>query len=226
MEKLDTSSLSQTLFVKIVNDGGGSIDEARFLIENSNAKGQFILDQKLKEGVYYITAYSSWMQNYDTDQVPVKKILIRNERRPQVQMELVLDRSVYFKGDTIKAVVHCFDELNRDVDNVKYVYSVEAGKRNKIAGGRARTSQELQDTLFLVVPEQLPENPNFNILGTYKGHALDTLYRLPVIRDIHVDFFPEGGKSINGLRSNLAFKAQTSQGDPIQIQGDIVDQAG
>ena len=205
MEWLDASSLSQTLFVKIVNDHGGTIDQARFLIDDSNAKGQFILDQKLEEGVYYITAYSSWMQNFDTDQLPVKQILIRKERRPELQMELVLDRSVYFKGDTIKAVVHCFDEQNRDVDNVKYVYNVEAGKMNKIAGGRARTSQGHQDTLKFIIPEQASGNPYFMISGTYKRQALDTLYRLPVIRDIHVDFFPEGGNYIRGMKSNHCF---------------------
>ncbi|MDX2432047.1 MAG: hypothetical protein QNK35_14010, partial [Bacteroides sp.] len=226
MAKLDTSSLSQTLFVKIVNESGGSIDKARFLIENSNAQGQFILDHKLNEGVYYISAYTSWMQNFDVDQVQLKKILIRKERRPELQMELVLDRSVYFAGDTIKAVVHCFDEQNRDVDNVKYLYSVEAGKKNKLAGGRARTSGEIQDTLLLFVPEQLPENPDFSILGTHKGQALDTLYRLPVIRDIHINFFPEGGKRINSLSSNMAFKAQSTQGDPIHIEGEIVDSEG
>ena len=226
MEKLDTSSLSQTLFVKIVNEKGGKIEQARYLIEHSNAKGQFILDQELEEGIYYLIAYSSWMQNYDLDQLRVKKILVRNERRPQLQMELVLDRSVYFAGDTIRAVVHCYDEQNRDVDNVKYQYSVEAGKKKNISSGRARTTETQQDTLKFVIPGQASEQASFSIKGTHRGQVIDTLYRLPVIRDIHIDFFPEGGNSIQGLESRVAFKAQTLQGDPIHIQGEIVDQEG
>ncbi|MFO7670296.1 MAG: hypothetical protein R6W31_11610 [Bacteroidales bacterium] len=226
MERLDTSSLSQTLFVKILNERGGSVDEARYLIEDSNARGQFILDQKIKEGVYYITAYTSWMQNFDTDQLPVKQILIRKERRPGLQMELVLDRSVYFSGDTVKAVVHCFDEQNRDVEDIKYLYSVEAGKRNKIAGGRASTSREHQDTLKFIIPVQASGSPLFTIQGTHKRQVFDTLFRIPVIGDIHVDFFPEGGNYINGLKSTIAFKAQTLQGDPIHIKGEIVDREG
>ena len=225
-EKLDTSSLSQTLFVKIVNEEGGKIDNGRYLIEHSNAKGQFILDQELEEGVYYITAYSSWMQNYDIDQLRVKKILVRNERRPQLQMELVLDRSVYYAGDTIRAVVHCYDEQNRDVENVRYTYSVEAGEKSKISSGRTKTTETQQDTLKFVIPEQASERPYFSIKGTHKGQVIDTLYSLPVIRDIHIDFFPEGGNTIEGLESKIAFKAQTLQGDPIQINGEIVDQKG
>lgn len=224
--RLDTSRLSQTLSVKLINEGGRSIDQALYLIENSNAKGQFILDQNLKEGLYYLTVYSSWMQNYGTDQTYIKKLLIRNDRRPQVQMELVLDRSVYYPGDTVRALVHCYDELNRDVDKVRYIYRVEAGNKKNLASGRSRTTEDFQDTLKFVIPDLLEESPNVSILGTYKGQAFDTTYKLPVISDIHVNFFPEGGRAIRGLKTNMAFKAQTFQGDPIFIQGEIMDGKG
>jgi len=224
--QLDTSSLSQTLIMKLVNDGGGTIEKASYLIENSDSKGQFILDQKLEEGLYYLTAYSSWMQNYDADQVIVKKILIRKEQRPELQMELVLDRNVYYAGDTVRAAVHCYDELNRDVENIKYSYRVEAGKKNRLASGRSRTSESIQDTLKFVIPAEFEESPYVSILGTHRGQTFDTLYRLPVIGGVHVDFFPEGGKSINGLQSTIAFKAQSTSGEPIFVEGEIVGQDG
>ena len=223
---LQKSELSQTLFVKLINEAGGTIDSGRFLIEQSGAKGQFILDHKLDEGIYYLAVYSSWMQNYDVDQVEIKKILIRKDRRPEVQMELVLDRSVYYPGDTVKALVHCYDELNRNVDKVRYAYRLEAGEKNSLASGRSSTTRDFQDTLKFVIPDQLTESPMFSIRGSHKGQVFDTLYKLPVISGIHVDFFPEGGNAIKGLKTNMAFKAQTLEGVPIFIQGEILDGDG
>ncbi len=60
----------------------------------------------------------------------------------------------------------------------------------------------------------------------FKGQNLDVTYALPVNHYIHVDFFPEGGQCINGLKSNMAFKAVTRDGKPVEIEGNIIDQNG
>jgi hypothetical protein len=39
----------------------------------------------------------------------------------------------------------------------------------------------------------------------------------------HIGFFPEGGKLIDGLISNVAFKAVDGNGDPVKVYGDIID---
>ena len=41
-----------------------------------------------------------------------------------------------------------------------------------------------------------------------------------------MSFFPEGGGCINGTDSRMAFKAVTSNGNPVNIRGEIVDQDG
>jgi hypothetical protein len=40
----------------------------------------------------------------------------------------------------------------------------------------------------------------------------------------HIDFFPEGGKLIDGLISNIAFKAVDGNGEPVKVYGDIMDE--
>ena len=42
-------------------------------------------------------------------------------------------------------------------------------------------------------------------------------------RQYHIDFFPEGGKLIDGLINNIAFKAVDGNGEPVNVYGDIVD---
>ncbi|MFH0757986.1 MAG: hypothetical protein V2B15_11925 [Bacteroidota bacterium] len=222
---LSGTERSRTLFVKLLNDQGDMMDGGRFIIENADATGQFVLSHKLKEGVYYLNAYSSWMQNYAPDQLYTKKILVRNERRKGPQMVVNFDRSSYYKGDTIKANIHCYDALNRDVENVFFTCNVLAGKET-VVRSRTRTSLQNNDTIKFILPDQFTGAAMIRITGNHKGEPLDTAYRIPAIHAVHVDFFPEGGNIINGLESRIAFKAQNLLGEPVHIAGHIIDRDG
>lgn len=224
-EKLTASDLSQTLFINLVDEKGNIVERGRFLIEDSDAHGQFTLDQRLKEGSYYLMAHSSWMKNFDPESVYRKKILIRKEQRKGFQMILSLDRSTYYPGDSITAFVSCFDEKNRDVAGINYSYRVFAGKKT-FARGRLKTSSMRSDSIRFALDGQYSGIPFMEISGSHKGQRLDTTFSIPAIRGIHVDFFPEGGNSILGLESRIAFKALTFEGDAIAIRGNVVNEEG
>ncbi len=223
--ELSRTERSKTLFVKLLDEQGGIIDSGNFFIDNADANGQFFLSHKLKEGVYYLNAYSSWMQNYAPDQLYLKKILVRNERRKGPQMVVNFDRSSYYKGDTIKASIHCYDALNRDMENVSFTYDVLAGNES-ITRKRTRTNLQGHDTIKFILPNQFTGAAMIRITGNHKGEPLDTAYRVPALHAVHVDFFPEGGNLINGLESKIAFKAQNLLGEPVHIAGRIIDQDG
>jgi len=222
---LSRTERSRTLFVKLLDEQGDIMDSGRFIIENADATGQFVLSHELKEGVYYLNVYSSWMQNYAPDHLYTKKILVRNERRKGPQMVVNFDRSSYYKGDTIKASIHCYDALNRDVENVSFTYNVLAGKES-VVKSRTRTSLQNNDTIKIILPDQYTGAAMVRITGNHKGEPLDTAYRIPAIHAVHVDFFPEGGNIIYGLESKIAFKAQNLLGEPVYIAGYIVDRDG
>lgn len=224
-EKLEPTELSKTLFVNLVDDQGNIIDSGRYFIEDSDAMGQFTLDHKLKEGIYFIIAHSSWMKNFDPEFVYRKKFMVRNEQRLGLQMILALDRSTYYPGDSITAFVSCYDEQNRDVADIKYSYRVFAGKET-YAKGRRQTSVTRNDSIKFSLGVSCPTIPFLEITGTHKGQRLDTSFRIPAIRGIHMDFFPEGGSSITGLESKIAFKAQTFDGEALSIRGELLDENG
>ena len=62
--------------------------------------------------------------------------------------------------------------------------------------------------------------------SVYASEVLDTLYSLPVISGLHLNFFPEGGEGLNGVPSNIAYMATDSRGDPVEIRGEVVDEDG
>jgi hypothetical protein len=217
------SDLSNTLFVKIVNGEGKIVDEGRFLISDSKAHGQFILDHALKEGIYYLTGHSSWMHNFSTDQLFSKRILVRKDRREGFQLVASYDRPAYFPGDTMIIRIQCYNESNRRVDDVKYSYRITSGDE-VLQRGRANTSLSWLVPLEFIIPGNLKGLPEIMLNANHKNQFLDTIYTLPVHYQVMVDFYPEGGHCINGLITKIAFKSQTPQGEPVDIQGVIVDQ--
>lgn len=224
-ENLEPTKLSKTLFVNLVNEQGEIVHKGRFFIEDSDAMGQFTLNHKLKEGVYYIMAHSSWMKNFDPEFVYKKKLLIKNEQSSGLQMILSLDRNTYYPGDSIIAFVSCFDEKNRDVADIKYSYRVFAGKET-FAKGRMQTSSTRNNRIQFILGDRYYGTPFIEISGSHKGERLDTTFSIPAIQGIHVDFFPEGGRRISGMESSIAFKAQTLGGDAIGIRGNVVNYEG
>ncbi|MDR2233258.1 MAG: hypothetical protein LBE56_09065 [Tannerella sp.] len=65
---LQTSRLSKTLYVELLNPGGETVDKRILKIENGQCHGEFILNQiPFYSGFYEIRAYTKYMLNFGDD---------------------------------------------------------------------------------------------------------------------------------------------------------------
>ena len=67
-------TLSNTLYVDILNESGDVLQSKMLLIQNGVAAGDFIIDEKSREATYRIRAYTKWMQNFHEDFLFEKEI--------------------------------------------------------------------------------------------------------------------------------------------------------
>jgi len=222
---LTESLLSKTFDILLVNNSGEIIKHDKYIIQESEVHGQFLIEYNLDEGIYYIVGYSSWMKNFSPDILFSKKIMILKEKQDGFSLIATLDKQEYFPGDTIQLSVNCYDDFKRNVDEVDFSYKFICGK-NVIQKGRGNTSVTWLDPIPLIIPTDLDTIPEIELISNYKHQILDTVYPLPVNHIIHMDFFPEGGYCINGMETNIAFKAVTGKGNPVEIKGQITDQDG
>lgn len=222
---LTPSNYSKTFFILLVNSSGHEVLKEKYLIMDSEVKGQFYLESRLEEGIYYFLGYSSWMENYDIGEICCKKIMVQKEKRVGLQIVIAYDKQQYFPGDTIQLLVHCYDDLNREIEDVSFSYRFVSGKK-VLQKGKGNTAISNHEYIPLMIPPELDTPPEFIISSGYKMERLDTSYSLPVSYFVDVGFFPEGGHCINGLEGNMAFKATTIHGKPVDIEGNIIDQQG
>lgn len=78
-----TSSISTTLFVELYDRNKKQISKKLFPLLNGEGSGSISLPASLKEDVYYIRAYTTWMANFSEDFQLVKPIAVYNPSSPE-----------------------------------------------------------------------------------------------------------------------------------------------
>ncbi|NQU35464.1 MAG: hypothetical protein HQ521_19735, partial [Bacteroidetes bacterium] len=224
-ENLKPSNKSDLFFLELLNESGEIVDNSKFLVSESASKAQIVLDQNLQDGYYYLLAYSSWMKNFAPEDLYRKKILVKNSQQNNPEFIPVLNKSSFFPGDTVQLSVRCIDNVNREANNVPYSYEIRSGNSVLHQGNELASNSDKTNIVF-TIPINETKSLNYRIEGKYQGETLITSQTINVINKVHIDFFPEGGHCINSQAINIAFKALTNTGEPIDIKGRIIDDKG
>jgi len=66
-EAHEPSSLSNTIYVELINGSGKLIRQVRLLADSGSAAGDIALSDSLASGNYLVRAYTNWMKNSDED---------------------------------------------------------------------------------------------------------------------------------------------------------------
>lgn len=97
------SSISTTLFVELYDRNKNQISKKIFPLLNGEGSGNILLPNTLKEDVYYIRAYTTWMANFNEDFQLVKPIVIYTPSSPQkitIDKNSIWTASVYPESGT------------------------------------------------------------------------------------------------------------------------------
>lgn len=164
--------------------------------------------------------------------------------RPQEKMYLQTDRTQYTAGETIwfKSYSTLFEQQTILSKLVYVVLSNAKGeviekKQYKLDKGMASGEMELKATIpsgdyflncyslwMLNFPDYIHSKKItiYNTANTPRAVVPATASS----NNIELKFFPEGGQMIEGLASNVAFKAVYASGLPANISGNIIDSKG
>jgi hypothetical protein len=131
-----------------------------------------------------------------------------------------LNKEIYKQGDTVKLQMNCYDNYNRLVSNLNYKYKIISG--NNTSKSKATT----KNTLVYTLDSTIKSVQKIEINSIINGFTIDTVFEINTNANMDISFFPEGGKCINGLNSQIAFKATYRNGLPADIIGKVVDEKG
>lgn len=227
--KHQLSAISGALYVDLINEGDSLTKQLKLPITTGMAVGSFILaDDIIHEGNYRIRAYTQWMRNAGPAYFYDRTFSVGNSIANTVFAKIDY---VYTKdGDKtkIKALLKYTDQNGKPFADKQVSYLLrKSWDIVSAGGGKTNANGELSINLPNKNPGALFEtylNTKINISSSETVAKSFPIKTASVQTD--VQFFPEGGNLVSGLKNRVAFKATAPNGLGANISGNIVDNSG
>lgn len=219
------SAWSGAVYVDLISETDSLVAALKLPLISGMAKGNIDLPSHLQAGNYRLRAYTQWMRNagpdYFFDQLLPVGTLSGGRARAQIAY------AYRPEDETMVTTITYTDRQGNPLGGRPVRYVVKTSSE-QIKVGNERTdergvvsftfrSRSLHDTVTIYVETTLTDD-----VGKQR-------HRFPVkstFTDFDVQFFPEGGSAVAGLRSRMAFKATGTDGLGVNVAGEIMDSKG
>lgn len=212
------TDLSGILYVELIDPYKKIIDKRLLKLKNGIAEASFTL-QNYKSGQYLIRAYTKWDLNFGQDFIFNQYIQIHALQKKADPIKAVTLTKIENETFKLSAQLNPFLIDNKFRGKLK-VYLTLDGKIDSLEVKKDKTGYYNFDYPLPENTKQATLQLNLDKLNTFsKTIALNK-------DDLDLQFFPEGGELVSGLKSVVGFKAIDYVGKGKEVSGTIVDENG
>jgi hypothetical protein len=219
------SAISGALNVELINDQDSVKQWIKLPVTSGITWGDFALSDTLKEGNYRIRAYTNWMRNAGEDYYFEKSIAIGNAATNTVFTKATYTYSKLNGAQKVDATINYTDLDNTPYAGKEVSYNIKTNNK-QILKDKGITDDKGNLAISFINATPNPASSGFittNIKVADKQTVTKTISFKAVSGQVDVQFFPEGGDLVNGIRSRVAFKAVGANGLGIDIKGVVTD---
>jgi TonB-dependent SusC/RagA subfamily outer membrane receptor len=227
-QNMGPTSQSNYLYVDLINSRDSIKKTLKLPLVAGLGWGNFELKDSLKEGNYRLRAYTQWMRNFGEAYFYDKIIKVGDAWTNQ----LITNASYTFEktGNTeaVSAAVNFSNIDGKPYANKEVTYNVELDFR-AITKGKGITDSDGNLTIKFVNDKPfLAKSGRITTSLKIAENTSVTKY-IPIkntSNETAIQFFPEGGDLIAGIRGKVAFKALNAEGLGEDVEGYIEDNEG
>lgn len=219
------SGWSGAVYVDLIAETDSLVAALKLPLVAGLAKGNMDLPDDLKAGNYRLRAYTQWMRNageaYFFDRIlPIGRASTK-------AFYTAVNYAYLPEKKEVSATIRYTDDQGRPQVGKPVRYVVKSSQE-QIRVGNEKTDES--GTVSL----RFNARPEYDSLTTYivstitdgKNKQVHTFPIKSAFTDVDVQFFPEGGVSIAGFRSRIAFKAIGTDGLGVAVKGEVLDRQG
>lgn len=215
---------SKIIYVEMLTSKDSLIQTLRIPLTDNSGKGQLVLDpQFIAQDNYRFRAYTKWMANFDNAYFYNKIVPVGDAINKKLGAEITYTPD---GNNKTKATIQFRNREGNLLGRRKLTWEAIDGW-DPFSKGKGETDDMGRVTINLTIKdkEYLKKGRlNVKIDGDKLEPALVGSYPLQhALWDADVQFFPEGGDLLAGVAKKLAFKAVSSTGKGIKVQGKILD---
>jgi len=216
--KQDT--LSRYVYVELIDSEDSVVQRVKIRRDSAYLfYGAIPLSEELTQGMYKIRAYTQYMRNQGENSFFSKQVRISDPQSLEIQNQTdfqfaeagKINVSLQFINATSQEVIlpqSIFMQLNQDPS-----FTRKPDKEGRIHFQLNLPVEKSQRVLYVEL--------------TVNNRIYKQYLQIPYPEgDFDVSFYPEGGQLIAGQVSNVAFKALDSGGNPLKINGEVIDSTG
>jgi len=222
----ELSPISKIVYVDIIAPHDSLVQAAKLQVKNGVAWGNFILSQNsYKKGNYRVVAYTNYMNNNGFSYFFNKNITIGDEVNNTVSAQIALKSSVVNKLTKISAAIYYKDDDGNPYHDKKVSWAIQKDDES-IANGKGITDKNGLVSISFINSKNLKLDGANLVTAVERGdHKVENnTYSLKsVTMPDDIQFFPEGGQLIIGVRTKIGFKAVKPDGLGIDVKGTIID---
>jgi hypothetical protein len=215
------SRLSGVLYVELIGPDEKIREKKLIKLENGIGTGFFDLDKAYPEGRYLIRAFTEWNRNFGSDFFFKEYIQVYAPSR-ESKPDPVRNITVLENGTNGRRLSAYFDPLAIDSLHKKDLTIFITSDRKKDS-----LSLKMNEDNKYLLDYPVPDSCQFitlkmltkNLSGFTKTVVLDEDH-------LNLNFFPESGELVHGIKSRIGVKALEYNGKGKTIAGDIINGKG
>jgi hypothetical protein len=224
--KHQLSAISTILNVELINDKDSITKAIKVPLTMGLGWGDFKLADSLEEGNYRIRAYTNWMRNAGDDYFFDKTIQIGNSIS-----NTVFTKTNYTYTTTqnnqqkVNTTVNYADMDGKPYAGKEVSYEVELNDKQVSRGkGVTDNNGNLSFTFANDKPALLKNGSVTTHIKLEPKQIITKTFPVKAASGkVDVQFFPESGYLVDGIRSKVAFKAVGADGLGVDIKGSVFD---
>ncbi|MES2276658.1 MAG: TonB-dependent receptor plug domain-containing protein [Bacteroidota bacterium] len=225
-EKNLLAQQSKILYVDLLDERDSIVQTKVFPLVNGMASANIPLaDSLYNSGNYHLYAYTKWMANFGSDYYFKKTIALVNARYGAISGSLSYKASTAAAGKQLNSDIVYTNERGQPYPNSEVKYTLQVNGRD-ISTGKAITDAAGKISIAsLLKPDykNAPVTITTNINNPNKHIIVQSFVIRPLAGSADVQFFPEGGQLVNGIRTKVGFKAVKPDGLSETVSGYITD---
>ncbi|MGD1848536.1 MAG: TonB family protein [Salibacteraceae bacterium] len=221
------SKASQVAYAELVDPKGNVSATLKMVALEGTAKGSFTIGENAPGGLYKVRAYTTWARSSGQKYLFEKTITVQAVTLPNLRMNLDFAREAYGPGDKVLAELKLEDLANRPLKNHEFNYLVQLQGKTILQASGNTDSKGKSDVQFELPKDLASSDGLLNVQIPYQGLTESISRSVPIVlNNIQLQYFPEGGDLVAGVRSRVAFKAVDEFGEPADVSGQVLGKSG
>lgn len=222
--KHQLSALSGALNVELIDERDSVMRWVKLPVTSGVTWGDFALSDTLQEGTYRIRAYTNWMRNAGEQYFFEKSIAIGNSATNAVFTKATYTYSKAGSAQKVDAAINYTNIDDTPFAGNEVSYAVKINDKQILKGkGTTDTKGNLNLSFVNATGAALTSGIISTEIKIDKKTITKTIALRTTSGQVDVQFFPEGGNLVNGIRSRVAFKAVGPNGLGVDIKGIVTD---